>query len=115
MNNIAIDHNQPHHVLLVFRANADAQTNGSILKERSAYYQDLKEKGKIMLSGNFWSLSEAFAIVRVTCAAELEEIIDNDPALNQNIFELKRVMAFTPEHDAITFSQADPYQLDQYA
>jgi len=115
MNNIAIDHNQPHHVLLVFRTCAAAQENDPILQERSVYYQYLKEKGKIMLSGNFWNLGEAFAIVRVTCAAELEEIIDNDPALNQNIFELKRVMAFTPEHDAITFSQADPYQLDQYA
>lgn len=115
MNNIATDHNQPHHVLLVFQGNADTRRNDPILQDRCHYYQELKEQGKIILLGNFWNQDKTFVIAHVTCAAELEEIISDDPGLNNGIFELVRAMAFTPEQDTITFAMADQYQLDQYA
>jgi len=50
--------------------------------------------GKVLLSGNFWNQARNFIIVYVSSDTELEQIIDNDPAVRNNVFELVRAMPF---------------------
>jgi len=50
--------------------------------------------GKVLLSGNFWNRARNFIIVYVSSDTELEQIIDNDPAVRNNLFELVRAMPF---------------------
>lgn len=113
MNNITIDHSKPHHVLLIFQVKEDAQN--AALFERNNYYRELKEQGKVILSGSFWVQGKTMVIARVTCAAELEDIIGNDPGLSDDTFELVKAMAFTAEHDLAAFTPSYQYDLDQYA
>ncbi|MGN8072763.1 YciI family protein [Mucilaginibacter sp. 22184] len=58
------------------------------------YYENLKNMGKVLLSGNFWNQARNFIIVYVSSDTELEQIIDNDPAVRNNVFELVRAMPF---------------------
>jgi uncharacterized protein YciI len=81
----------PHHVMLFFEEN---QVNDTCMAERAAYYQHLKRDGKVLLSGNFWNQARNFIIVHVASDMELEQIIDNDPAVKQNILKLVRAMPF---------------------
>lgn len=50
--------------------------------------------GKVLLSGNFWNQPRNFVIVHVASDQELEQIIENDPAVKQNILKLVRAMPF---------------------
>jgi uncharacterized protein YciI len=104
MKNTATNYREPHHVMLVFEAGADAlQNNECVLKDRSAYYQQLKEQKKALFYGDFWNQNKEFIIVHIESAMELEEIIDNDPGLKHEIVELVRAMPFTLEE---SFEQA---------
>ncbi|WP_419702126.1 YciI family protein [Mucilaginibacter sp. NFX135] len=64
------------------------------MRERISYYENLKNMGKVLLSGNFWNQALNFIIVYVSSDTELEQIIDNDPAVRNNLFELVRAMPF---------------------
>jgi uncharacterized protein YciI len=64
------------------------------MAERVIYYQRLKNAGKVLLSGNFWNQARNFVIVHVASDTELEQIIDNDPAVKQNSLKLVRAMPF---------------------
>ena len=98
MKNFETDYQEPHHVMLVFKCNTDvAPEKECILSERSNYYQKLKDQGKAVLGGGFWNQEKAFVIVHIDSAAELEEIIDNDPGLKHEIVELLRATPFTLE------------------
>jgi uncharacterized protein YciI len=81
----------PHHVMLFFE---EKQVNDTCMAERIIYYQHLKNAGKVLLSGNFWNQARNFVIVDVASDMELEQIIDNDPAVKQNILKLVRAMPF---------------------
>ncbi len=98
MKNCETDYKEPHHVMLVFKSNTDvAPEKESVLSERSNYYQKLKDQGRTVLSGDFWNQEKAFVIMHINSAAELEEIIDNDPGLKHQIVELVRAIPFTLE------------------
>ena len=84
---------QPHDVMLFFEEK-DVNYKDNCLAERINYYENLKNDGKVLLSGNFWNRSANFIIVHVSSDAELEQIIDNDPGLLQNTIELVRAMPF---------------------
>ncbi|NOW97256.1 YciI family protein [Mucilaginibacter sp. SG564] len=84
----------PHHVMLFFQEKEIANTQHAFVNERISYYENLKNMGKVLLSGNFWNQARNFIIVYVSSDTELEQIIDNDPAVRNNVFELVRAMPF---------------------
>lgn len=86
------NYNKPHHVLLFFKKVTDEAE--AVLNEHYQYYQNLKEQGKAIISGNFWNQPKSFVVLLVSCDAELEDIINSDPALQQNCVELVRAMPF---------------------
>ena len=83
----------PHHVMLFFEGREGADTN-ECLAERFDYYETLRDNGKVVIRGDFWNQDKNFVIVYVSCDAELEQIIENDPAIKQNAVELVRAMPF---------------------
>ncbi len=83
----------PHHVMLFFEA-IEINCNDIGITERINYYESLKNDGKVLLSGNFWHTSRNFIIVHVTSDIELDQIIDNDPAVKQNRVKLLKAMPF---------------------
>lgn len=64
------------------------------LAQQINYYDMLRSCGKVVMSGDLYNQHKFFVILNVSCDTELEDIIDNDPALNQNISELVRAMPF---------------------
>lgn len=74
----------------------EKETNYSepCIAERVSYYENLKKIGKVLLRGDFWNQGRNFVIVYVASDTELEQIIDNDPAVRQNMLELVRAMPF---------------------
>ncbi|PWK79987.1 YCII-related domain-containing protein [Mucilaginibacter oryzae] len=84
----------PHHVMLFFEQTNSAVNAHQCLSARANYYDDLKSNGKVVMSGNFWNQDKNFIIVYVSNDAELEQIISNDPAVQQNVLELVRAMPF---------------------
>ena len=58
------------------------------------YYDNLKSNGKVVISGNFWNQDKNFVIVSVSDDDELVQIIENDPAIRQNVLELIKAMPF---------------------
>ncbi|AYL96386.1 YciI family protein [Mucilaginibacter celer] len=84
----------PHHVMLFFEENDNTAHALQCLSARENYYQNLKNSGKVVMSGNFWNQDKNFIIVYVSNDVELEQIIENDPALQQNVLELVRAMPF---------------------
>jgi hypothetical protein len=46
------------------------------------------------MSGNFWNQARNFIIVYVSSDTELEQIINNDPAIRHNVLELVKAMPF---------------------
>jgi len=98
------DYKKPHHVLLFFNTEKVTDAAEAIIREHQQYYQNLKECGKAIISGNFWNQPKSFVVLLVSCDAELEEIINCDPALKQNLVELTRAMPFaTPVFSESTF------------
>ncbi|SDP48169.1 YCII-related domain-containing protein [Mucilaginibacter sp. OK268] len=85
---------EPHHVMLFFEEKEITNTQHTCINERISYYENLKKMGKVLLSGNFWNQARNFIIVYVSSDTELEQIIDNDPAIRNNLFELVRAMPF---------------------
>ena len=85
---------EPHHVMLFFEEKEITNAQHTCIKERINYYENLKNMGKVLLSGNFWNQARNFIIVYVSSDTELEQIIDNDPAVRNNLFELVRAMPF---------------------
>lgn len=83
----------PHHVMLFFEEK-DLNYNENCIAERINYYENLKSGGKVLLSGDFWNQPHNFVIVYVASDIELEQIINNDPAVKQNSLELIRAMPF---------------------
>ena len=91
-----IDHNSPHQVMLFFeQSKSDSQLQKTVsLIEQKQYYEGLKAEGKVALSGDLWKMNRLFVILSVSCDGELEEIISNDPALQQRACELVKIMPF---------------------
>lgn len=85
---------EPHRVMLFFEEKEGNSIEQPCIKERVNYYENLKNKGKVLMSGNFWNQARNFIILYVSSDTELEQIIDNDPAIRHNIFELVRAMPF---------------------
>jgi uncharacterized protein YciI len=85
---------EPHHVMLFFEEKQMTNVHPTCIKERINYYENLERLGKVLLSGNFWNQARNFIIVYVSSDTELEQIIDNDPAIRNNVFELVRAMPF---------------------
>jgi len=85
---------EPHHVMLFFEEKETSNAQQTCINERISYYENLKKMGKVLLSGNFWNQARNFIIVYVSSDTELEQIIDNDPAVRNNLFELVRAMPF---------------------
>jgi uncharacterized protein YciI len=85
---------EPHHVMLFFEEKEIINPQHTCINERIDYYENLKNMGKVLLSGNFWNQARNFIIVYVSSDTELEQIIDNDPAIRNNLFELVRAMPF---------------------
>lgn len=84
---------EPHHVMLFFEEK-EGNIEQPCINERINYYENLKNKGKVLMNGNFWNQARNFIILYVSSDTELEQIIDNDPAIRHNIFELVRAMPF---------------------
>ncbi|MEZ2338297.1 YciI family protein [Mucilaginibacter sp. RCC_168] len=89
---------EPHHVMLFFEEKEITNEQHTCIRERISYYENLKNMGKVLLSGNFWNQARNFiivyVIVYVSSDTELEQIIDNDPAVRNNLFELVRAIPF---------------------
>ncbi|HEY9197233.1 MAG TPA: YciI family protein [Mucilaginibacter sp.] len=83
----------PHHVMLFFEKN-EINVTDTCMDQRVNYYENLKNDGKVVLSGDFWNQPRNFVIVHVTSDTELEQIINNDPAIRENVLELVRAMPF---------------------
>jgi uncharacterized protein YciI len=84
----------PHHVMLFFEEVSNPADNEQCLTDRVGYYNDLKSNGKVIISGNFWNQDKNFVIVSVSDDNELVQIIENDPAIKQNVLELVKAMPF---------------------
>ncbi len=84
----------PHHVMLFFEEISCPEDSKQCLTDRIGYYDDLKSNGKVVISGNFWNQDKNFVIVSVSNDDELVQIIENDPAIKQNILELVKAMPF---------------------
>jgi uncharacterized protein YciI len=84
----------PHHVMLFFEENSNNVQSHQCLSQRANYYENLKNNGKVVMSGSFWNQDKNFIIVYVSNDVELEQIIENDPAIQQNVLELVRAMPF---------------------
>jgi len=85
---------EPHHVMLFFEEKEITHKHQQCIKERVNYYENLKNAGKVLMSGNFWNQARNFIIVYVSSDTELEQIIDNDPAIRHNALKLVRAMPF---------------------
>lgn len=85
---------EPHHVMLVFEEKGTVNPQHACINERVNYYENLKNRGKVLLNGNFWNQAHDFIIVYVSSDTELEQIIDNDPAVRNNLLELVKAMPF---------------------
>jgi uncharacterized protein YciI len=84
----------PHHVMLFFEEKESRSKQQQCITDRISYYENLKSAGKVLLSGDFWNQTQNFVIVYVSSDTELEQIIDNDPAIRHNVLELVRAMPF---------------------
>ncbi|WP_121810868.1 YciI family protein [Mucilaginibacter kameinonensis] len=84
----------PHHVMLFFEEISNATNSQQCLTDRVGYYDELKSNGKVVISGNFWNQDKNFVIVSVSNDDELLHIIENDPAIKQNVLELVKAMPF---------------------
>ncbi|QEM04838.1 hypothetical protein DIU31_015445 [Mucilaginibacter rubeus] len=84
----------PHHVMLFFQEIDSLADNEQCLVDRNGYYADLKSNGKVVISGSFWNQDRNFVIVSVSDDNELVQIIENDPAIKQNVLELVKAMPF---------------------
>jgi hypothetical protein len=90
-----IDYKNPHQVMLFFEVKGtDDTVCSSCLLQQHNYYRALKANGKVTLSGDLYNQRKIFVILSVSSASELEEIISNDPALQQKASELIRAMPF---------------------
>jgi uncharacterized protein YciI len=91
-----IDYKNPHQVMLFFEQKqcADRSKNEACITQQVNYYEMLKAHGKVTISGDLYDQRKIFVIVSVSCDTELEDIINNDPAVKQNISELVRAMPF---------------------
>ncbi|RKR81522.1 hypothetical protein BDD43_1669 [Mucilaginibacter gracilis] len=91
-----IDYKNPHQVMLFFEQKQpkNKTENSECLTQQLNYYQKLKSNGKVTVSGDLYNENKIFVILTVSCDSELEDIINNDPALKQNISELVRAMPF---------------------
>jgi uncharacterized protein YciI len=87
-------YDNPHHVMLLFEEKEAANDQQQCIMEHINYYENLKNDGKVLISGSFWNQASNFVIVYVSSDTELEEIIDNDPAIRHNVLELVRAMPF---------------------
>ena len=85
---------EPHHVMLFFEEKEITHKHQQCIKERVNYYENLKNAGKVLMSGNFWNQARNFIIVYVSSDTELEQIINNDPAIRHNALKLVRAMPF---------------------
>jgi uncharacterized protein YciI len=92
-----IDYKNPHQVMLFFeqKQHKDKAPGKACLMQQQEYYNGLKANGKVTMSGDLYNQSKIFVILSVSSDTELEEIINNDPALRQNTSELVRAMPFT--------------------
>jgi hypothetical protein len=91
-----IDYKNPHQVMLFFE---QKQPANKLKLEHSfaqqlAYYEMLRCDGKVTMSGDLYNQHKFFVILAVSCGAELEDIINNDPAVKQEICEVVRAMPF---------------------
>ncbi|SEN55746.1 YCII-related domain-containing protein [Mucilaginibacter gossypiicola] len=84
----------PHHVMLFFGEIGNPADNQQCLADRRGYYDNLKSNGKVVISGDFWNQDKNFVIVSVSNDNELVQIIENDPAIKQNVLELIKAMPF---------------------
>jgi len=91
-----IDYKNPHQVMLFFeeKQRKNKTKTEICLAQQINYYDMLRSCGKVVMSGDLYNQHKFFVILNVSCDTELEDIIDNDPALNQNISELVRAMPF---------------------
>jgi uncharacterized protein YciI len=84
----------PHHVMLLFEAKEATNNQQQYIIDHINYYENLKSDGKVLMSGNFWNQASNFVIVHVSSDIELEQIINNDPAIRHNMLELVSAMPF---------------------
>ena len=68
--------------------------NERCLAQQIDYYEMLKSYGKVTVSGDLYNQRRIFVILSVSNDDELEDIINNDPAIKQNTSELVRAMPF---------------------
>lgn len=91
-----IDYKNPHQVMLFFEQKQpdNKSRNQKYLAQQINYYDQLRSHGKVTVSGDLYDMNKIFVILTVSCDSELEDIINNDPALKYNISELVRAMPF---------------------
>jgi hypothetical protein len=91
-----IDYKNPHQVMLFFEQKQPVNKSNSerYLAQQLNYYEMLRSYGKVTISGDLYNQHKIFVILSVSNDDELEDIINNDPALKQNISELVRAMPF---------------------
>ena len=85
---------EPHHVMLFFEEKGNMNDQQQCISEHVNYYENLKNDGKVLINGSFWNQPRNFVIVYVASDTELEQIINNDPAIRNNVLELVRAMPF---------------------
>jgi uncharacterized protein YciI len=85
---------QPHHVMLFFEEKGNMNEQQQCISEHVNYYESLKNDGKVLINGSFWNQPRNFVILYVMSDTELEQIINNDPAIRGNVLELVRAMPF---------------------
>jgi len=84
----------PHHVMLFFEEKENINDHQQCISAHMSYYENLKSDGKVLINGSFWNQPRNFVILHVTSAAELEQIIAEDPAIRSNVLELVSAMPF---------------------
>jgi uncharacterized protein YciI len=89
-----MNYKQPHYVMLVFDRGARYHQNKAALAARTRYYSDLRDEGKVLLQGSLLSFDGMVTIVRVSSDSDLEEIINNDPALEARALEIIEAIPF---------------------
>ncbi|MDN5287731.1 MAG: hypothetical protein JWR38_4005 [Mucilaginibacter sp.] len=80
--------------MLLFEEKEAINDQQQYITEHINYYENLKGDGKVLMSGNFWNQPCNFVIVHVSSDTELEQIINNDPAIRHNMLELVSAMPF---------------------
>lgn len=101
MNEAINYYDQPHYVMLqIEMANSRVGTPKDlsfILAAHHNYYKKLKRSKTIIFYGKIMNEPGICILLRVTSQYEFENIITHDPAIKDNVFNVKKAMPFRAE------------------